>query len=634
MPYSITTKDGITIQNIPDNIDPNDDVLRQRVSQERASRGGGQQPQDPLIQLQNLLAQQAKLPKGDNTLGPQIAQLRQSTGELDSGEGFNRDISTGAQLQNIAAIGSAAALEPVAGLAGIAQTLNPFADEGAGAAAVKAVKGLAFQPEGFEAQQLQKAVGETVEPLAEVIKGTEDFLGEGVTDLTGSPLLGSLAKAGPAALLSILPASKAFKNVSTGLTKSAKQTLTNTAKALPAKTKSAIARVIGDTAEAKRQFLVDEIRAGSSNTDVVALMLNESGDLITNPVAKKAIKILGDDPEALKTISLAKSMSPASKSGVHEMLDIVAGSRKDQRFADANRIERVVGDAIGQRARAIVGINKTAGKNIGAITDKLKETPVDITKASDTFFRKMDDIGVEFSLNEAGRLKPNFDNAKFVGGGKTEIEKIANFMQKSKSMGFKDAHELKQFIREGVDFGKGTESALSNKSSAIFKETSADIAATLGEKSNAYKLANKKFADTIEIKNDLDKLAGKDIDLFGDETGKALGLKARRIMSNATSGQTINQTLTKTDKVLKDLGITFKNDVADLNSFSIKLLDNFKLEKQASIAGRMEATAGNVALGGSVTGNALTSGLDLIKKMKGADFEKKMKAFRMLAGER
>ncbi len=38
MPYSITTKDGITINNIPDDIDPNSDVLRQKVAEIR----GGQ----------------------------------------------------------------------------------------------------------------------------------------------------------------------------------------------------------------------------------------------------------------------------------------------------------------------------------------------------------------------------------------------------------------------------------------------------------------------------------------------------------------------------------------------------------------------------------------------------------------
>ncbi len=35
MPYDIQTKDGITLRNVPDNIDPNSDEIKQRVEQER-----------------------------------------------------------------------------------------------------------------------------------------------------------------------------------------------------------------------------------------------------------------------------------------------------------------------------------------------------------------------------------------------------------------------------------------------------------------------------------------------------------------------------------------------------------------------------------------------------------------------
>jgi hypothetical protein len=43
MSYSITTKDGITINNIPDNVDPNSDELKARVARIRAS-GGEEKP--------------------------------------------------------------------------------------------------------------------------------------------------------------------------------------------------------------------------------------------------------------------------------------------------------------------------------------------------------------------------------------------------------------------------------------------------------------------------------------------------------------------------------------------------------------------------------------------------------------
>ena len=39
MAYSITTEDGITIDNIPDNVDPNSNELKARVAKIRASGG-------------------------------------------------------------------------------------------------------------------------------------------------------------------------------------------------------------------------------------------------------------------------------------------------------------------------------------------------------------------------------------------------------------------------------------------------------------------------------------------------------------------------------------------------------------------------------------------------------------------
>src|ERR1041385_1897897 len=45
MPYSITTKDGITINNIPDDVKPDDPALKQRVTEARASRDSGSSSQ-------------------------------------------------------------------------------------------------------------------------------------------------------------------------------------------------------------------------------------------------------------------------------------------------------------------------------------------------------------------------------------------------------------------------------------------------------------------------------------------------------------------------------------------------------------------------------------------------------------
>ena len=116
--------------------------------------------------------------------------------------------SLGRQLEgvgeNIDSFAAGALLEPIAGIAGLVQTLNPFADEGAGARAVKAVKGLAPKPKTETGIAQQKAIGETLKPVGEALKSAESFLGEETLNLTGSPALAAVAHTLPTAALEAL----------------------------------------------------------------------------------------------------------------------------------------------------------------------------------------------------------------------------------------------------------------------------------------------------------------------------------------------------------------------------------------------------------------------------------------------
>lgn len=95
--------------------------------------------------------------------------------------------------------------EPIAGIAGIAQTINPFADPKAGARAVEATReALTFQPRTEAGQAGLEAVGEAVEPVAKVLTEAEEFLGDNTLKATGSPALAAAAKTIPTALGEVL----------------------------------------------------------------------------------------------------------------------------------------------------------------------------------------------------------------------------------------------------------------------------------------------------------------------------------------------------------------------------------------------------------------------------------------------
>ncbi len=102
-------------------------------------------------------------------------------------------------------IGSSIVAEPVAGIAGIAQSINPFADEGAGARAVESTReALTYRPKTETGQEYIGAVGEALEPVAEGLEYVERGLGESVLDATGSEELAAIAHTLPTAVLEAL----------------------------------------------------------------------------------------------------------------------------------------------------------------------------------------------------------------------------------------------------------------------------------------------------------------------------------------------------------------------------------------------------------------------------------------------
>ena len=385
---------------------------------------------------------------------------------------------------------------------------------------------------------------------------------------------------------------------------------------------------------AKRALLAEQIRKGNPNIDLVTQMLDESGNLIKNKNAIKAVDILGGDVKAKQTVSVIENMDSASKMQVGKMLDIVEKMRREPipKLGDMTRPSDILGDSISNRARALVHINKKAGETIGLEAKKLKNTMIDMSDARNDFFREMQDLGVNFEQID-GRIKVDFTDSTFVGGGADKIERIANAIKTGEMDGL-SAHRQKQFIRDLVSFGKGTEGAISSRSQGIFKRLSSGIDEVLDNTSADYKKANDSYAKTIDFVEKFDKLAGKDIDIFSDMSKKALGGKAQRLASNAESRVPIEQLLMEADKTLADFNIRFKDDIPSLSHTVTHLEDIFKLEPANSFQGRIERGAANVAQGQSLTGATATSAIDIIKDIKQPDFEKKMRSLRLLTQPR
>ena len=124
MPYSIKTKDDIIINNIPDDVARDSQVLKDRVAKLRADRDGTSVP-DPKPELVETPVIETPVEE----TSPTIAEAAQSAVDV-----LKTPIDLGRNIL------SSAIAEPISGVAGVVQSLNPLAEEGAGAEAVKATQ--------------------------------------------------------------------------------------------------------------------------------------------------------------------------------------------------------------------------------------------------------------------------------------------------------------------------------------------------------------------------------------------------------------------------------------------------------------------------------------------------------------
>lgn len=129
----------------------------------------------------------------------EISRREQSPGSI--GEQF-----IGA-AENVGSLIAGAVAGPISGLAGIAQSLNPLAEQGAGARAVELVGGAITdfaKPETPIGISQQESIAETLAPVGEIISSAESFLGDNTLRITGSPALAAIAHSLPTATMEFL----------------------------------------------------------------------------------------------------------------------------------------------------------------------------------------------------------------------------------------------------------------------------------------------------------------------------------------------------------------------------------------------------------------------------------------------
>tara|TARA_R110000764_G_scaffold28039_2_gene66011 strand:+ start:1690 stop:3330 length:1641 start_codon:yes stop_codon:yes gene_type:complete len=180
----------------------------------------------PIVTIQSPSGESFQIEAPEGATDEQILEFAQSQGLMNEKPATKQSFGDKAlgTLENVSSMASGIIAEPIAGIAGIVQAANPFADEGAGARAVESVRGFARDlsaPRTESGKSQQKAMGEALAPIGEAISATEEFLGDSTLEATegtilesAGPLLATIAHTLPTATLEILgfKGSKALKS--------------------------------------------------------------------------------------------------------------------------------------------------------------------------------------------------------------------------------------------------------------------------------------------------------------------------------------------------------------------------------------------------------------------------------------
>lgn len=383
-----------------------------------------------------------------------------------------------------------------------------------------------------------------------------------------------------------------------------------------------------EISQGKTDFIKSQLEAGKTTSDLATKTI-ESGKVVDLPEAKAAI----DQGFEEGLVSAVNATSPKNKSQLLKMVRISEQGKKDSRYASENRPSDVIGDSLAERIKFIKSTNKQAGNEIEAAANNIKGIPVNYQAPLDKFKSDIEAAGI--SIDENGSLNFKGSDLEFSPGDK---RLISNIYSRAKTIDGSDAyrvHKLKRLIDRTVDYGKGSQTGITSGGESIVKGFRGAVDESLDNTFPEYNVANTKYSDTIGELNNFQKAVGNSIDLFGENSDKALGTKSRTLLSNAQNRVKLIDAIKSVDDVSTKYGANFDDDIMTQAMFANALDKHFGAAAKTSLLGDLE-TAGGSALERSLRGDTTLTGLGIetakaVKnKLQGKNEENSYKALKAL----
>jgi hypothetical protein len=375
------------------------------------------------------------------------------------------------------------------------------------------------------------------------------------------------------------------------------------------------------------------IVAGETTKDLAKTMVTPESIAKGKPraksdrIAQEAIK-QGFDEGIVQAL---KQTTPINKAKLLRMASIAEKSKQDAVFSATNRPADVAGDSLAQRVKAIKAINQDAGQRLDGVAKSLRGQKGDLSIPTENFARNLDEMGVK--ENGDGSLSFAGSDIEGISGAEKILKQVASRVRRLDADDAYDMHRLKRYIDEQVTYGKTTE-GLSGKAERTLKSLRADIDASLDAKFPEYNQVNTQYSDTINALDSFQDAAGTKVNLFGENSEKALGTVSRRLLSNTQSRVNLMDSIKSIDDVSKKYGKTFDDDIMTQVLFADELDKIFGAAARTSLQGDvgkgvkrgLETASGQRTL----TGIGIDAASNAVEKFRGINEKNAFKSIKDL----
>jgi hypothetical protein len=520
----------------------------------------------------------------------------------------DRAMTFGEFIEPMATVATGALAEPIAGVAGIAQTLNPFAAPGAGAEAVEATReALTYTPESVKSQQVLGELGGLVEPAFSWGQEKLDAVGNAVLEMTGSPAAATAVTTTPAAVAEIFGL-KGLKSIRQGTrlldangrpTKALRKQLDKSGldfdglsedvKALIPEYADKKLLPVGDAKKQTEEIVKQQIKAGGTDDSLAGLKVS-GNKVIADPLANETIK------QGFRegVVQAVKTSSTKTKRKMLKMARIMRRSKKSERSALDVRPTDVVGESVVERIMFVRDQADDAKKRLDDIAEnQLKGKYADYGSVKNTLSEVLDEIGVNLTIDsKTGKAKPIFEGSVILKDRSSQraIRDLVDLMQDDVNPDAFKLHRMKRQLDALIDFRKQSPAGLGKEGKKVLRNVRSSINDTLRSTNKGYAEVNDILSQTLTALDDVDSATGT-IQTTGRGASKALGTKLRALLSNQQGRVNLENALDSIESVAVGLGGKFDDDVKALIMFADALDDRFGTAAKTSLSGQVEQGA-------------------------------------------